>query len=90
MTMPEFIDNLAYTGFQYDRGLLKTLYTKVKNQPFKSQDPPPVIEKPKPRLSNAILANKFVKQITDQVDCKCYFEFSIIQSNFRLSWLGYG
>ncbi|KAI6175337.1 hypothetical protein M3Y97_00677900 [Aphelenchoides bicaudatus] len=66
MTMPEFIDNLAYTNFNYDRGLLKTLYAKVKSQPFKSNEPPP--EKPRPRMSNAMLANQFARQITDQVD----------------------
>lgn len=70
MSMCEFIDNLAYTGFNYDRGLLKTLYTKVKNQPFKSHEPPPTTRKFKPRMSNAMLANQFVKQITDQVDCE--------------------
>jgi hypothetical protein len=71
--MCEFIDNLAYTGFQYDRGLLKTLYSNIKNQAFKSQEPPPqIIHKPRPRLSNAAMANRFVKQITDQVDCEFF------------------
>ncbi|KAI6221939.1 PH and SEC7 domain-containing protein 3 [Aphelenchoides fujianensis] len=66
MTMCEFIDNLAYTGFNYDRGLLKTLYAKIKSQPFKSAEQAPV-EKPK-KLSVHSVANHFVRQITDQVD----------------------
>ncbi|KAI6180905.1 hypothetical protein M3Y98_00771700 [Aphelenchoides besseyi] len=65
MSMCEFIDNLAYTGFKYDRGLLKTLYAKIKSQPFKSPEQQPT-EKPK-KLS-VQLGNNFVRQITDQVD----------------------
>jgi hypothetical protein len=82
MTMCEFIDNLAYTGFNYDRGLLKTLYTKIKNQAFKSNEPP-LSEKHRPRMSNTILANQFVRQITDQVDCEFFWSLLKIQKRYR-------
>lgn len=70
--MHEFIDNLCYTNHTYDRGLLKTLYTKIKSQPFKSAPSDAAAtadERPKRRVSTAIAsAATFGRQLTDQVD----------------------
>lgn len=35
MSSREFIENLGQTEYVYDRALLKTLYTAIKEQPIK-------------------------------------------------------
>ena len=79
MTLHEFIDNLCYTGFNYDRGLLKTLYAKIKAQPFKSAascaTPPSLAAAEKARRrpcpsNDAVAAggSAFGHQLNNQVD----------------------